>query len=447
VVIFLVLVVMAVCAFMYNSRLFERTAPVVEIADEIHWNLKSPLTVRVTDDTGIKRALVQISDGENNTITLINEKYSGKDSVMEFNITFPKTGFYSKKNRYYLSFEVVDRSLWNFFMGNVAKRATTINVDTKRPNVYVVNNSYKITRGGSALVVFKADDENLKDVYVQTNFGKQFRAQPFVKDGYYIALLAWPVAQKSFAADIIAHDHAGNTVRNHIKFFLQDKNYRTSKINLTDNFLNNSVAAFAEEIAPDATAELGPIEKFVYINEKIRAKSVEVVTNRTAALSNIDMFKRLRPFVPLRNGAVVAGFGDYRVYEYKGAKVSQSYHLGLDMASTAEAEIALSNSGRVAYADYNGIYGNMLLIDHGLGLYSLYGHCSSLMVNDGSELLAGQLLGHTGKTGFVFGDHLHFGIVLQGIEVRPEEWLDEKWMKDNIFDLIESSTKTIQAQK
>jgi murein DD-endopeptidase MepM/ murein hydrolase activator NlpD len=445
VVIFIILIFIAVSAFVYNSAMFERNMPEITLGEQIYWNLKAPIQAKVKDDNGIKRVLIQISDGEIN-ITLANNKYGGSDKEIDFNITFPKTGFFSRKNQYFLTFEVVDRSLWNFFMGNKIQKTYSIIVDTKQPNVYTVANSYKITKGGTGVVIFKADDENLKDVYVRTNYGKQFKAVPFNKKGYYIAFIAWPVNQKNFSAEIVAEDLAGNVAKNRIKYFLQDKNYRVSKIALSDNFLKNSVYPLAEEFDYENTKELSPIDRFVFINEKIRNNSLSVIQNVTSVVNYNKPFK-LKPFFPLKNGAVVAGYGDFRIYEYNKNQVSQSYHLGLDMASTAEAEIVLSNSGIVAFADENGIYGKMVLIDHGLGIYSLYAHCSELSVSEGDEIINGQVIGRTGKTGFVFGDHLHFGIVVQGIEVRPEEWLDEKWLKENVFDLIGNANKIISSSE
>ncbi|MDR0580449.1 MAG: peptidoglycan DD-metalloendopeptidase family protein [Campylobacteraceae bacterium] len=437
----LILIIIVAMAFVYNSTVFERNTPEIVLEEQIYWNLKNPIQAQIKDDSGIKRVLIQIGDSENN-ITLVNNKYSGNDKEVDFNITFPKTGFFSKKNQYYLTFEAVDKSLWNFFMGNKAQKTYSIVVDTKQPNVYTVANSYKVTKGGSGVVIFRADDENLKDVYVQTNYGKQFKAVPFNKKGYYITFVAWPVNQKNFSAEIVAVDLAGNIAKSRIKYFLQDKNYRISKIPLSDNFLNNSVYPLAEEFDYENTMELSALERFVFINEKIRNQSISAIQEVTTVVNYDKQFK-IKPFFPLKNGAVVAGYGDFRVYEYNKDKVSQSYHLGLDMASTAEAEIVLSNSGTVAFAAQNGIYGNMVLIDHGLGIYSLYAHCSELSVNKGDEIVNGQVIGRTGKTGFVFGDHLHFGIVVQGIEVRPEEWLDEKWLKENIFDLVDNANKII----
>jgi murein DD-endopeptidase MepM/ murein hydrolase activator NlpD len=440
------LIVISLMAFIYNSKMFEREPPQVFADETIYWNLKKPLNVKIKDESGFKRVLIQLSDGEN-SITLFNEKHSAQDKELEFNITFPKKGFYSKKNQYTLSYEVVDHSFWNFFMGNKIIKESVIIVDKQDPIAYAIANSYKITKGGVGAVIFKAEDANIDEVYIQTNFGKRFKAVTFEKDGYYIALVSWPREQKNLlSAEIVVTDLAGNIARERIKYYLQDKNYKSSKIALSDNFLNSSIAPLARDIDDDKTQDMSPLEKFIFINDTLRKESVKTLEIATDNINYIPYFS-LESFYPLKNGAVVASYGDFRIYEYGKKKVSESYHLGLDLASTAGSNVTASNRGKVVFAGDNGIYGKTVIIDHGLGIYSLYGHCSSLLVQDGDSVMAGQVIAKTGRTGFAFGDHLHFGIVIQGIEVRPEEWMDEKWMRDNLFDVIDNAKNLINGKK
>jgi murein DD-endopeptidase MepM/ murein hydrolase activator NlpD len=439
------LCIIGLMAFIYNSKLFEREPPQVLIDDTIYWNLKKPVNIKINDQSGIKRVLIQLGDGENN-ITLFNERHNSEEKELEFNISFPKKGFYSKKNQYTLSYEIVDHSFWNFFMGNKIVKESVIIADRQDPLIHVAANSYKITKGGTGIVIFKVEDANPNEVYIQTNFGKKFKAAPFEKEGYYIALVVWPREQKNLlSADIIATDLAGNTAREKIKYYLQDKNYKSSKIQLTNSFLNGSIASLARDIADEETQGMSSLDRFIFINDTMRKESIQTIEEVTGHI-NYPRYFTLEPFYPLKNSAVVAGYGDFRIYEYDKKKMSESYHLGLDLASTAEANIVLSNRGKVVFSGENGIYGKMIIIDHGLGIYSLYGHCSSLLVQEGDEVTAGQIIAKTGKTGFAFGDHLHFGIIIQGIEVRPEEWMDEKWMRDNIFEVINSANRFIDSE-
>ena len=132
------------------------------------------------------------------------------------------------------------------------------------------------------------------------------------------------------------------------------------------------------------------------------------------------------------NGKKVADFGDHRIYSYKGQQnVSQAYHMGLDLASVQMGSIRASNAGMTVFSHMNGIYGNLPIIDHGFGLYTLYGHCSEVHVQEGDAVTAGEEIAKSGLSGYAMGDHLHFGILVQGIEVRPEEWMDTKWIYDS----------------
>ena len=121
--------------------------------------------------------------------------------------------------------------------------------------------------------------------------------------------------------------------------------------------------------------------------------------------------------------------------------------MGLDLASVKMAKIKSSNPGRVVFAGYNGIYGNMPLIDHGLGLYTLYGHCSTLLSREGEDVARNSVIAKTGKTGLALGDHLHFGVIVQGVEVRPIEWMDGHWIQDNIISVMNIARKMIDRRE
>ena len=114
------------------------------------------------------------------------------------------------------------------------------------------------------------------------------------------------------------------------------------------------------------------------------------------------------------------------------APVGKSVHLGVDLASTERAPIEAANHGIVLFTGYLGIYGNTVIIDHGLGLASLYGHMSEISVKKGQEVKMGDPLGLSGSTGFAGGDHLHFSLLVGGKFVNPVEWWDPHWMKDNV---------------
>ena len=142
-------------------------------------------------------------------------------------------------------------------------------------------------------------------------------------------------------------------------------------------------------------------------------------------------------FGQLSNSKVEANFADERTYTLKGETLDTAYHLGYDLSVTKHYPVEAANSGTVAFAGDLGLYGNTVILDHGLGLFTLYGHLSSIDVKPGDAIEKRQVLGKTGETGFAGGDHLHYGVYLDGVAVLPVEWWDAKWINDNVTPKLE----------
>ncbi len=438
--VFAVIIVGAI--YVYSSTTFERNIPNITMKNGGYWNFKKPLEISIEDESGLKSYSISIKTSKEESTLEYEQFIVAKESV-HVKLDAPKSAYAIKDDEITISIEANDASKWNFFSGNSVVKEYKLKIDKRRPYLSSVANSYKIKKGGAALVIFKATDENLKELYIETNFGKRFKVQPFYKEGYYISLLAWPVTEPTFRANIIAKDHADNIAKTNVALYLKDKVYKESNIKLSDKFLNGKIAELAEEFA-ETQGVTDSLERFKIINEDIRMKNENLIHEITSKVPDemISDFK-LNKMYPLKNAAIVAHFGDHRKYSYSGEQISEAYHLGLDMASNAMAKIKPQNSGDVVFSDYNGLYGNMPIIHHGLGLYTLYGHCSSVNVQSGDSVNAGSYMANTGKSGYAMGDHLHFGVLIQGIEVRPAEWMDSTWMKLNIGDVIKNAKEII----
>ncbi len=202
-----------------------------------------------------------------------------------------------------------------------------------------------------------------------------------------------------------------------------------SSINIEEHFINSVVSPLLNEINLSE-----PESAFKKINEELRKDSLERLINITKKTEPKIIWKER--FLQLRNSKVMATYGDERTYLYNGKKISKSVHLGYDLASFAHASVEASNTGIARFTGNLGIYGNTIIIDHGLGLMSLYGHLSEIMVTEGQVLKKGEIIAKTGATGFAGGDHLHFGILIHGFEVSPLYWWDSQWIKVNIIDYL-----------
>lgn len=431
--------------YLYNSEIFEREAPKVTLDTNGFWNLKKPLNLSISDASGIKayKVILKTSNGDK---VIYSEQPIVLNNKVNIEVAPPRSAYAMKDKTVTLVVEVNDASKWNFFNGNVTVKEFALKVDKKRPSVVSIAHSYKITRGGSAVVVFKAEDKNLKEIYIKTNYGKKFIAKPFLKNGYYISLLAWPVRQRNFRANIMAIDYAGNVTKSYIPLYLIQKNYRISRIKISDKFLHGKIAELSDEFLETQGVQ-NSFEQFKIINEDVRAKNEKLIHEITSKVpeEKIIQFK-IKKMEPLKRAIIVASFGDHRKYLYDGKYISESYHLGLDLASYARDDIKPQNSGDVVFSDFNGLYGNMPIVYHGLGLYTLYGHCSSINLSAGEFINADNVLARTGKSGYAMGDHLHFGVLVQGVEVRPAEWMDTAWIKLNITDVIHNARNIINGK-
>src|SRR5581483_10824932 len=139
------------------------------------------------------------------------------------------------------------------------------------------------------------------------------------------------------------------------------------------------------------------------------------------------------PFLQLSNSQVESQFADIRTYVYKGKKVDQQVHLGFDLAVSRNVPVEAANDGKVLWASDLGIYGNCIVLDHGYGLQSIYGHLSRIDVQVGNMVKKGQKMGLSGSTGLAGGDHLHFSMQVDGVQVNPVEWWDGHWIQDHIL--------------
>lgn len=422
-----------------NSDSMDPEPPKISINDEIYWNQKAPIDLNISDNSTLQSFKITLIDGQNTHI-IMDEKFSEPKTEAQINIKFPKSLILDKNRSYELLIEAKDSS---FLGGNAASKKINLIIDSKNPQIQLINQSYKITKGGSAVVVFKAVDENLQSVYIESA-DRIFKPTKFVKDGYWASLVAWDLQSPNFKARVVAVDKAGNKSFANIGYYLQDRKYRESRITLSDRFLDGKIDELANQYAQNYP-ELDRLAKFKFVNETLRDSNENIIHRVTSAVPEeiIESFY-IEPFYPLRNGAAVASFGDHRFYTYNGADVSQSWHMGLDLASTAMAPIDTQNAAFVAYNELNGIYGENIILYHGFGLYTLYGHCNETSVKAGEHIGAKHIIGKTGTSGLALGDHLHFGVLIQGVEVRPEEWMDRKWMKDNIYDVLNSAKKSIK---
>lgn len=315
-----------------------------------------------------------------------------------------------------------------------------VQVRLERPRVSVISTHHYVNLGGSEMVVYRVTPPDVvSGVVVGDIEYPGYPATGAKVEGFNITD---PNARVAFFAlrfdqdvntpiRLFARDEAGNSARGDFDHRVFPKTFKKSRIEIPQALIDQVVPTILEgttEIKPDGE----PIDKFLAVNSELRVKNNDKIASM-ARQSSPDLLWGGAVFHRFQNNAVESAFADYRTYVYKGKEVDQQVHLGFDLASFTSVPIVAANRGKVLFADELGIYGNTVVVDHGMGVQSLYGHLSAFDVKVGDSVEKDQTIGRSGRTGMALGDHLHFTMLVNGVMVNPIEWWDEHWIQDRIL--------------
>jgi murein DD-endopeptidase MepM/ murein hydrolase activator NlpD len=328
--------------------------------------------------------------------------------------------------------ELIVEATSNDFLGKTARVEQEVTVVTQPPVLTVDSEQHYLYLGMADLVTF-----NVAGYWTEAGVrvGDQtFRSWPMPggKPGFFsLFAFAWNMPMGT-APLVYATNPAGSEVTGRMEFQFPKKEqpkYRVRDLQLDDRFVQKVIG----ELDPNGSGD--PITRFVKINSEMRRANNKTLSD--LRLKTDDRFLWSQPFLQQPNSKVESNFADVRNYIYQGKKIDQQVHLGYDLAVTPHVDVEASNDGRVVYAASLGIYGNCVVIDHGYGLQSMYGHLSEIAVREGDMVKRGQILGKSGQTGMAGGDHIHFSMQLEGVQIDPKEWWDAHWIKDHIAKRVE----------
>ncbi|MDL1959468.1 MAG: M23 family metallopeptidase [Deltaproteobacteria bacterium] len=323
-----------------------------------------------------------------------------------------------------------DSSWRNDLKGNKQIREIEVLIDIVPPRIAVKSTVHNIRTGGTGLVSYRVSELPSKTgVWIDERFFPGY-PKPGGAEDMYVAMVAVPFnVNKPKKMLIEAVDQAGNVARTGFPHRILRRPPKVDKINVTDRFLEQKMPDF---MARYPELKGSPLEVFLEVNRELRRRNNQEIENYCKESAPEILWHG--SFVCLPNSAFKAGFGDERHYFYKGKEIGLSYHMGSDLASISHAPVPAGNAGLVVFAGYLGIYGNTVILDHGLGLFSMYSHLSEIQVSAGDKVKRGDTIGITGMTGLAGGDHLHFGMMVHGVFVNPLEWWDQKWIQDHILN-------------
>ena len=397
--------------------------------------------------SGIRKLWISLMQNGKETV-LLDEEYSTRGFLQKGTVTRAPIKLTVDAKKMCLSegaarlrIAVWDHSWRDWWEGNQSYFEKEIILDTKSPVLSVLSSQHNVSKGGSGLAVYKLSEQcSQSGVFVGDDF---FPGYPGYYDdqNIYLAFFAIPFDyDKKTDIYIKASDLAGNHSRSGFYHYIRNKKFISDIIKISDNFLNWKLPEF--QSVDGFPVDKSSKDKFVFINKALRDRNNHTILANGQKTENQIFWKDA--FGRLPNSARRANFADHRVYKYNGNVISNAVHMGIDLASVKHAEVPAANSGKIVFAADNGIYGNLVCIDHGFGLMSLYAHLSRMVVNNDDLVAKGDIIGYTGTSGLAGGDHLHFGMFIDHVFVNPVEWWDASWINNNITSKIETVKSMVQ---
>jgi murein DD-endopeptidase MepM/ murein hydrolase activator NlpD len=323
-----------------------------------------------------------------------------------------------------------DRAPARLFKPDAVVKEITGPLRLRPPTLERLSTQNAATQGGAGVVVYRVGAGSTRDGVAAGEWW--FRGNPLPgggeRDRFALYGIPFDLADRA-AVRLVAEDEVGNRSETAFLDRFTPKPFATETLALRDEFLAKVVPEILAH-APELKADADPMQSFLAINRSLRRSNAE--TLKKLGETSAPKFLWSRSFEPLPRAKVMSAFADQRSYTYSGRPVDRQTHLGFDLAVTRNTPVPAANDGRVVLAEYLGIYGNAVVVDHGFGLMSLYAHLASVDVAKGQAVARGDVLGRTGATGLAAGDHLHFTILVQGLPVNPTEWWDAHWIRDHV---------------
>lgn len=390
----------------------------------------TPLTIQASDPHGIREVSVTVEQN-GQSFSAFESKQPARPFFWQRNVPDGVWSFSAgtksisqlKDGKARLIIEVTS----NDFRGKIARLDRDLVVVTQPPTLTVDSDQHYLYLGMADLVTLSVSG-NWSEAGVRVG-SQTFRSWPMPegKPGLFsLFAFAWNMPPDTVPL-VYATDAAGNQVTAPMVFEFPKKEqpkYRVRDLQLDDRFIQKVV----NELDPNGSGDL--VTRFVKINSEMRRANNQTLSD--LRLKTEPRFLWSQPFLQQHNSKVESSFADVRNYIYQGKKIDQQVHLGYDLSITQHVGVEASNDGRVIYAAPLGIYGNCIVLDHGYGLQTIYGHLSEIAVHEGDLVKRGQIMGKSGQTGMAGGDHIHFSMQLEGIQIDPKEWWDAHWIKDHI---------------
>ena len=432
----LVVLVAAMLAMSAHTELNLSPVAVIGVA--------TPVTVRLANPHGV-RSIDAWLEQDGKRYPLFDEKAPSRRLFWKRHEAARRVTFEAGKNKASDLKEgkarLVVEAVSNDLRASTDSAASDVNVVLTPPRVMADGLQHYINQGGMELVVITPGGQwSEAGVHVGKYTFRSFPLPGHAEERFAMFAYPWDLPA-DVAPEVFARNQAGTEATAKFWFKLFPKKFRARDFPVEDALMEKLV----NSVDPNNTLAPGKdlLGRFLYINGELRRKNNQQLADLRMQTAEKVLWNG--PF--LHWGKEEANYADLRSYMYHGKKVDEQVHLGFDLSDTQTTPVKAANDGKVVWAADLGIYGNSIVVDHGYGLQSIYGHLREIDVKVGDAVQKGQKMGIEGQTGLAGGTHLHFGMQVDGVQVNPREWWDEHWIQDRVMSKLAPDAKTPHAAK
>ncbi|MBW1713273.1 MAG: hypothetical protein JRJ59_09030, partial [Deltaproteobacteria bacterium] len=293
---------------------------------------------------GLRSVRLTITQGDKVQV-LAEKKWPSRHLVLgsdaeraEFSVAIPVKKLDLTDGPAKLKLVVRDHAWRESFHGNKHQTELDLTIDTRPPVVSLVSRAHYLNLGGCGLTVYRVNEEAESGV---VDGDIHFTGLPLTEAGegvfHCLFALPWDLPPKT-RLSIRARDKAGNVTKVRLPARIKARRLRHAKMNISISFLEAKMPEFRQEY-PDLPAD--DLEAYLQVNREIRRRNDETIRQVTTVVSPQRLWSGA--FCQLENSALTAGFADQRTYFFNGKEIDRQVHMGIDLASTAQADVPAAN--------------------------------------------------------------------------------------------------------
>lgn len=428
-----------------SATFTEETAPHLEWHEEPRGLGAEPvkLTLTAADaDSGLDEVVVRISQ-QNQSRELVRKKFNTpgvRNETIEVTVSPKELKF--REGNAELQVLAFDKSLWN----NGAKLSRIVEINFMRPQIEVITPQQNGVLGGAELVFYRVRGKipDSHGVLSQGTLYPGFSASGWDssfddQSKLYVAFYPIPSSfnPESDTMTLIARDNLGNSTSSPFNYRVRLRRWSSFRVNLSDERgaqLRESMNSYAQHEKVAVRQQGNPAAD---LRSLIKALSLSDEGFIATALSDPTPTRLWQgAFLPPVTSAPNNSAGDMRTIQLGETDIARGASSGVRFPVSRRTPVVASNGGKVVFIGELGLLGNTIIIDHGMGLATIYGHLSDVSVQRGATVQRQQSIGSTGTTGFAQGEEVYYEVRLHGVSVSPNEWWDETWVTDHIENKV-----------